>query len=227
LLALAAVALAGGVLVWWSRSASGSDKDGATASSAAKSASEPARRGSSSAAGGATDSHQQKPDGFDPQRIVVRDHFLVAEKRAKQAFPDAMLLRIDTYGVNREGIVNTNVHGDFPSSILFRWRSPAAAARPPSLPEGARNDAKCLYYYTVDEDGVSSYVTNEIGLEEPYVPRPKCTLQQVWSKAEALGAPRGNYIGNLAYYAFGKSAARWLVSIGSFSQFVTDDCSGS
>jgi hypothetical protein len=49
---------------------------------------------------------------------------------------------------------------------------------------------------------------------------------QVWSKAEALGAPRGNYIGNLAYYAFGKSAARWLVSIGSFSQFVNDDCSG-
>jgi hypothetical protein len=222
---LAAVALVGGALAWWSLSTS--EPGGATASGAPADSAEPSRPSSKPTATGASDSRQQKPDGFDPHRIVVWDHFLLAEKKAKETFPDARLLRIDVYGVNREGIVNTSIDGDFPSSVLFRWRSPAAAVRPASLPEGARNDAKCLYYYTVDEDGVSAYVTGEIGLNEPYVPRPKCTVQQVWSKAEAAGAPRGNYIGNVAYYAFGKSAARWMVSIGRFSQFVNDDCSAA
>jgi hypothetical protein len=219
LLAQGVVVFAAGVLVWRSRSTAGTVASGAPTKSAGGGGGN-----RSSAARGASDSRQPRPGGFDPQRIVVWDHFLAAEKQAKEAFPDAKLLRIDTYGINRNGIVNTSVHGDFPSSVLFRWRSPAAAARPANLPEGARNDAKCLYYYTVDEDGVSGYVTNEIGSEEPYVPRPKCTIQQVWSKAEALGAPRGNYIGNVSYYALGKSAARWLVAIGSFSEFVNDDC---
>ncbi len=219
LVLLGAVAVTGGALVWWYRSTARPVASGGSAGSAVS-----GRKSESAGAGNASDSRQQKPAGFDPARIVVWDHFLNAEKRARETFPDAKLLRIDTYGVNREGIVNTRVHGDFPSSVLFRWRSPAAAARPPNLPEGARNDAKCLYYYSVDEDGVSSYVANEVGTDEPYVPRPKCTIQQVWSKAEALGAPRGNYIGNVSYYAFGKTSARWLVDIGSFSQFVNDDC---
>jgi serine/threonine-protein kinase len=216
---LAVVALGGGALLWRNRPTPGP--------AASVAPTDFPRRGQTSkppSTSSVAESRQQKPAGFDPRRVVVWEHFLAAEKRARETFPDATLLRIDTYGVNREGIVNTTVHGDFPSSVLFRWRSPAAATRPANLPEGARNDAKCLYYYTVDEDGVSSYVTNEIGLDEPYVPRPKCTIQQVWSKAEALGAPRGNYIGNIAYYAFGKSSARWLVGIGSFSQFVNDDC---
>jgi hypothetical protein len=126
---------------------------------------------------------------------------------------------------HEKGIVHRDLlKGDHGSSALFRWRSPKRSERPADLPLGAKLEAKCLYYYSVDGDGVSSYTVAQGDCDQLVVPRPRCTVQQVWSKAEAKGAPRGNYIGDVSYYAWDKHPARWYVRIGSFSEFLQDDC---
>ena len=72
--------------------------------------------------------------------------------------------------------------------------------------------------------GVSSYTVDHLGCEEPIIPRPRCTLQQIWREAVRRGAPRGNYIGNISYFSAFGSPARWYVTIGDFSSFVADTC---
>jgi len=168
--------------------------------------------------------HNHRPDGFDPTRVVVWEHFLKAEKLAQQRFADAKLVRIDVHGVNSAGLVNLEVSGDFSSSVLFRWRSPAASKPPAELPMGAKHKSECLYYYMVSTRGISRYTVDQLGCEESIVPRPRCTLQQVWRAAVKQGAPRGNYIGNISYYSAFGSPARWYVRIGEFSSFLPDRC---
>jgi hypothetical protein len=100
---------------------------------------------------------------------------------------------------HEKGIVHRDLlKGDHGSSALFRWRSPKRSERPADLPLGAKLEAKCLYYYNVDGDGVSSYTVAQGDCDQLVVPRPRCTAQQLWSKAEAKGAPRGNYIGDVS-----------------------------
>ena len=173
---------------------------------------------------GSVNVHNYRPEGFDPTRVVVWEHYLIAEKRAAQRFPDAKLVRIDVYGVNSDGLVNLEVSGDFSSSVLFRWRSPAKSQPPPELPKGAKYKSGCLYYYSVSSRGISRYTVENLGCEEPIVPRPRCTLRQVWREAVKHGAPKENYIGNISYYSAFGAPARWYVRIGEFSRFLPDKC---
>lgn len=176
-------------------------------------------------AGNDQNRYGQQPPGFDPEKVSVGEHFATAERGARAVFSDAELVRIDITGVNARGLVNTRLSsGSFSSSVLFRWRSPSRSERPASLPLGAQHEAECLYYYMVSDDGISSYTVSHLGCEELTVPRPRCTVPQIWQRAVAAGAPQGNYIGDVSYYRVAGQPVRWYVRIGSYSGFLPDQC---
>jgi serine/threonine protein kinase len=166
----------------------------------------------------------EQPSGFNRNRVVVWEQFELAEKRARQTFPDAGLLQFLVYGVNRQGIVNLDIRGKNGTMVLFRWRSPAMSQRPADLPQGAEVTARCIYQYVVTEYGVMALTPDRQPCQEPILSRPRCTLEQLWSKAEARGAPRGNYIGDFAYLPDSGKPAHWYVTIDKFSEFLPDDC---
>ncbi len=164
----------------------------------------------------------QKPPDWNPERVDVAAHFRQGEQFARQTFPDAELVALIAYGVNRDGIINLEIEGENGSQMLIRWRSPAKSRRPADLPQGAKVKADCTYQYTVLEMGISAMPVGHMGCEEQTLPQPRCTIPQVWEKAEAAGAPRGNVIGNVHYGIGGKQ--RWHVKIGNYSGFIADDC---
>ena len=164
----------------------------------------------------------QKPDGWDPERVDVAQQFIQGEKFARQTYPDVELIALVAYGVNREGIINLNIEGEDGSQLLIRWRSPEKSQRPANLPQGAKVKADCTYQYMVMEMGITAMPMGHMGCEEQTVRRPRCSVKQVWAKAEAAGAPRGNVIGNLHYGIGGKP--EWYVRIGNYSGTIADDC---
>jgi serine/threonine protein kinase len=162
---------------------------------------------------------------FDPRKVVVGEELLEGEKRAHAAMPDAQLVTLHASGVNQAGIVDLTVHGDSSSSVVLEWRSPERSRRPDDLPLGAKVDAECMFNYLVTKDGIlANRATSNRGCSEPTVPRPRCTIPQIWNKARALGAPAGNYIGTTTYRSASKNGAEWYVSIGEFSRTMRDDC---
>ena len=164
----------------------------------------------------------QKPDGWDPAHIDVAERFRQGEGFAKQTYPDAELIALIAYGVNRDGIINLNIEGESGSQLMIRWRSPEQSRRPDDLPQGAKVKAECTYQYMVMEMGITAMPAGHMGCEEQTVVNPRCSVQQVWTKAEAAGAPRGNVIGNVHYGIGGKP--RWYVEIGDYSGYIEDDC---
>jgi serine/threonine protein kinase len=166
----------------------------------------------------------QQPSGWDPKRITVDERLLEGARLAKKQMPDAELVRIDVTGVSRDGRVNLEVNGDTDSMFLARWRSPSLSRRPADLPVGAKQKAPCLFYYMINEMGISAYTVDHMGCEEKTVPTPTCTIKQVLARAESQGAPRTAYIADVSYYAFGQAPARWYVRVGAFSRFMDDDC---
>jgi hypothetical protein len=156
--------------------------------------------------------------------VDVADHFLRAEKLAKQTFPDAELTRIHVVNMSREGIVDMEISGSSSSSVFFSWRSPERSKPPPGLPLGAKHKAACTYIYLIHEVGIMSRTADHISCEEPTIPRPRCSLRQVLAAAEARGAPSGNYIATLSYFSTEGNPPRWYVSIGEFNGFVPDEC---
>lgn len=159
----------------------------------------------------------------DPHRVDVWHHFALAEHEARRTFADARLVRIDVTGMKADGTVDVTITGDVATIVLFRWRSPSASTRPPGLPQGAKSTGR-LYYYLVNAQGLMRYAVDQLDNEEPLIDPPRCQPRAVWAKAVAAGAPKGNYIGNLSYFATAERPATWYVSIGDFSGLVPDDC---
>ncbi len=160
----------------------------------------------------------------DRHRVPVLPHLQAARAEALHTFADARLVRIDITGMKPDGTVDLDVSGEFASSILFRWRSPKASEPPAGLPGGAKHRSRCLFYYLISDQGQTSYTTDLLDCDEPLVEMPRCAPTAVWARAVAAGAPSGNYIGNLSYFATEERPASWLVQIGDYSAFLADDC---
>jgi len=170
------------------------------------------------------DVHNRRPPGFDPRRVDPMEHFPLAERLARHRFPDAQLVRIQIQGMRPDGWIDTSIDGTFPSGVLFRFRSPEKSKIPPGYPANARRRAECYYYYSVGDDGVSSYTVDILDCTETIVSNPRCTPRQVWVAAVRKGAPRGDLLGNLSYYGWGTQRPRWSVQIGEYSGWIPDDC---
>jgi serine/threonine protein kinase len=160
----------------------------------------------------------------DRHHVPVKLHFERAARAARLMFADSELIRIDITGMHPDGSVDVDVSGEFQSSILFRFRSPSLSKPKVELPSGAIYRAECQFHYLVNEYGMRSYRAGQLECDEPTLPLPKCTPIEIWARAVSTGAPRGNHIGNLSYFATQGQGPRWAISIEGFTQLQLDDC---
>jgi serine/threonine-protein kinase len=172
------------------------------------------------------------PGGYDPEHVDVNAFIPWAIAQAKQAIPDAQLIRIDTNGVGPDGRANLKLptlasdHG----SIDVRFISPSRGKRDPNQPLGvARRDFKCMFRVEASPSGVEiSPIDFFDCAKEHVVPVPRCSFSGVWKKAIAKKAPSHNAVGNVDYRANG-SRPVWYFAIGAgfdvaFSETFSDDC---
>ncbi len=158
----------------------------------------------------------------DIKNFDVWAFFPEAERISKTHAADARFVRLDASGIKANGKVDLSF--DMSSSVLYRFRSPSLSVRPAGHPDNAPFKSKCYVYVNVAKDGVTSFLA-QWTCDMPFLPKPRCSPVQVWNRAEAMGAPRGNLIGNLGYWADSRGRGRWHVTIRpSFSKWVPDSC---
>jgi serine/threonine protein kinase len=153
----------------------------------------------------------------------VTGYLPTALAKARSAFPDAVLVRIDASGVYPDGKADLTLADDF--YVLYRFVSPSNAERPADLPVGLEHKPTCKYYVNVTAKGIQAYKLEGWACEEPLIGPPACSARQVWKKAISDGAPAKNAIGALGYWAGRDGKGRWSFSVGKvYSEWIADDC---
>ncbi len=141
---------------------------------------------------------------------------------AQRHYADVVLVRLDTEGVRPDGSIDLTFGN---SNVLYRFRSPSASKRPSGLPDNVKYKGRCVVYVSVDSSGISSYVPTGMDCDMPLIGMPHCSATQVWQRAAEQGAPSGNVIGSLGYWADDQGHARWLASVPpGFSKWIPDTC---
>jgi len=164
-----------------------------------------------------------RKSGFDPAAFDVTRYQRTAQKLARRTYSDAVLVRIDAEGVRPNGIADLTLDDSF--TVLYRFVSPSRNKRPDDLPMGVEHKPNCKFYVLVQSSGVNPYPLNGWTCEEPLIGIPKCSVKQVWKKAEALGAPSGNAVAEIGYWADSSGKGRWHFSVkGHYSGWIPDDC---
>lgn len=103
--------------------------------------------------------------------------------RAKQKIPDAHLFYISLRPVRSDG--SLDLHG---TSVGLMFTSPAAAAKRPSdLAPNVDYRAMCRVIVNIT-DVHSQIVRSEDTCSPPKAPVPRCTLKQIWERAQKKGA---------------------------------------
>ncbi|HEX4423569.1 MAG TPA: protein kinase [Kofleriaceae bacterium] len=179
-----------------------------------------------------TSHHIDAPAGYDPEHLDVVAFLPWAIAQARQAIPDAQLIRIDADGVGTDGRANlvlptlASDHG----SIDIRFISPSRGKRDPKLPLGVgQKDFKCEFRIEAEPDGVDlAPIDFADCTKEHVVPVPKCSFGAVWKKAIGRKAPSHNAVGNLGYRSNGSHPV-WYFDIGygfnvAFSDMFDDNC---
>lgn len=148
------------------------------------------------------------PAGYNAKRVDAQKTIAYALAEAKKVIPDAVLFRIDANGVFRGGHADLRGEG---RSLDYRFIS---ASRPAK---------KCMF--RVELTGEGAWVGSLSGFDcdaKPIGP-PRCTYQQIWEKAVAIGAP-ADQIGELGYRTTPSGKRVWYVDIGEkFSEMIPDD----
>jgi serine/threonine-protein kinase len=158
-----------------------------------------------------------------PGRFDVSGYIGTAQRRARQAFGDAKLVRIDADGVLPNGKANLSLSPSF--SVLYRFKSPSQGKRPKDLPLGMDHKPTCIFYVSVGAKETDNYPLEGWDCSKMAVAgRPRCTSKQIWQKAIADGAPKSNAVAELGYRK-SSGSNKWYFSIKQvFSKTYDDDC---
>jgi hypothetical protein len=160
-----------------------------------------------------------RPAGFDPKAFDVWKFFDEATRLATQEQADARFVRLDAHGIAPDGRIDLT--GGTSTHVLYRFRSPSLSRPPAGHPENRKYSAKCIIYVYVDETGARTYPASWT-CDMPFLPKPRCSPAQVWSKSKA---PGGNLVANIGYWADDSGRARWYLDVTDrFSGFVPDSC---
>jgi serine/threonine protein kinase len=155
---------------------------------------------------------------FDTSAFLPTAHAM-----ALQYFSDAKLTSFYADGIAPTGLVNLTASKDF--HVIYSFRSPSRSVPPANHPANLAYQARCVVTVYVDAEGVrANPATWECNA--PFVPAPQCQAQQIWAKAEKLGAPSGNVAGSLLY-GMGEDPKepRWSLSVPpSYGDLLPDGC---
>jgi hypothetical protein len=163
-----------------------------------------------------------QPAGFDPKRFDIWSFFDEAQRLARLEQADARFVRLDAQNVTPDGRVDLTL--DTSTTVLYRFRSASLSTPPPGFPENKKYEGKCIIYVYVDQNGVRSYPA-KWSCDMPFLPKPRCSPAQIWSAARSRGAPTGNLVASVGYWADESGRGRWYLDVtGRFSNFVVDSC---
>lgn len=157
----------------------------------------------------------------NPSRFDAYKYLRTATKRAKRAFSDAALMRIDLKGVSPDGKADLTLFDNF--SVTYRFFSPSRAKRPSKLPAGVPFSPMCVFYVSVEADVTDNYPLEWDCSKMRPIGRPRCSPRDIWKRAISDGAPRKNAVASLGFRRFGGKRL-WYFSIDSFSRSYPDDC---
>ena len=162
-----------------------------------------------------------RPAGFDPKSFDVWGFFDEATRLAEKEQSDARFVRLDAQGLRPSGHVDLTQTGN---TVLYRYRSPSLSVPPAGFPENKKYEGECIVYVYADQNGVRTYPA-KWSCDWPFLAKPRCSPAQIWKAAERRGAPTGNLVANIGFWADDSGRGRWLLDVTDrFSQFVPDSC---
>jgi serine/threonine protein kinase len=164
--------------------------------------------------------------GWDPKHVDVDAFIAWATETAKQAIPDAQLVRLDAMNVYPDGHADLTLSGS--GFLSVRFLSPSRSKRDPSVPVGAQPHWRCMFQVmaTMQTGPIIVPMDGTSCEDERAQPPPHCSIRGVWQQMIAKKAPGGNAVAQLGYWASGKDQPPlWYGSVaGAFSQRFPDAC---
>ncbi len=142
--------------------------------------------------------HTVKPPGWDPKKIDVDKFIDWAIAEAKRNVPDAQLTRFNVDGLYSSGIADiVQVDG----YIDLRFVSPSRSVRPKNVPRGVKVSGRdCEFRIMGSPDGVEIYDMSDFGeCKSVAVPRPRCSIKQVWAKVRAKHKDIDDAVADITY----------------------------
>ncbi len=128
--------------------------------------------------------HAVTPPNSNWKNIDIDKHVAWAIAEAKRNVPDAQLTRIDVSHAFADGHADLTLDdGAFKGSIDVRFISPARSKRDPSLPRGVSSKNVCEFRILAGPSGAEIYDMGKTDCKTAVVPRPRCSIAQVWKKA--------------------------------------------
>ncbi len=144
--------------------------------------------------------HAVSPPSRAWSKIDIGKHVEWAIAEAKRNVPDAQLTRIDVSHAFADGHADLNLDaGAFKGSIDVRFISPSRAKRDPNLPRGVSSKNVCEFRVLAGPGGSEIYDFGTTDCKTKPVPKPRCSVAQVWKKAIAMKPELAKAVADLTY----------------------------
>ena len=138
---------------------------------------------------------------FDLKKLDIDRYIDWAIREARKNVPDAQLTWISIDGVFPSGradlhLPTSGAHG----SIDLRFISPSRSKRDPSVPRGVEVERTCEFRIIADPSDTEIRDMSSFGkCQSKPMPRPRCSLAQVWKKALAQRPDLHDAVANIVY----------------------------
>jgi len=161
-----------------------------------------------------------KPANFDVTASVTKAQTIAREQAA-----DAVLIEIDADNVSADGTADLTMGKT--AIVMYRFRSKDRSKKRETTDPDAR--VFCLYYVYADKTRFYHYPKDAHDCGAPLLGPPKCSVSQVWSKAQKRGATEDLQRATVRYKSVGvgkdRSRGTWIFSSGTKLELkLPDDC---
>jgi serine/threonine protein kinase len=151
-------------------------------------------------AGGWFTRHPVSPPNRNWSKLDIDKHVEWAIAEAKRNVPDAQLTRIDVSHSFADGNADLTLDdGAFKGSIDVRFISPSRSKRDPNLPRGVSSKNVCEFRVLAGPSGSEIYDFGKTDCKTVAVPKPRCSVEQVWKKAIKKRPDLAKAVADLTY----------------------------
>jgi serine/threonine protein kinase len=176
--------------------------------------------------------HALKMPNLDAKHVNLDAVTTWALAEARKLHPDAELTWIGIDSVYPDGHADLTLKafaGDH-GTIDVRFTTLAGAKRDPKVPRGVPQELKCNFRISIEPDGADITPMPADGCKQAAIPKPRCTLKQVWQKALARKSDLRDAVAQI-YYTTNIVTHKivWMFNIQDagenlFSDQFPDDC---